>query len=36
MLEKSDLASLIKSSTYEVPGQTRKYKQYLLTEDGFT
>ena len=36
ILETSDVSSLIKSSTYEVPGQTRKYKQYLLTEDGFT
>lgn len=30
------MRSLIISSTYEVSGQKRKYKEYLLTKDGFT
>ena len=36
ILENGDFRSLIISSTYEVSGQTRKYKEYLLTEKGFT
>lgn len=34
--ETSNVSSLIISSTYEVSGQKRKYKEYLLTKDGFT
>ena len=33
--EKPDLASLIIPAFYEVEGQKRKYKEYLLTKDGF-
>ncbi len=36
ILENENVRSLIISSTYEVSGQTRKYKEYLLTEKGFT
>lgn len=36
ILETSNVRSLIISSTYEVSGQKRKYKEYLLTKDGFT
>ena len=36
ILETSDVSSLIISSFYEVEGQNRKYKQYLLTKKGFT
>lgn len=36
ILETSDSSSLIISSFYEVEGQNRKYKEYLLTEKGFT
>ena len=36
ILESQNLDSLIISSTYEVEGQNRKYKEYLLTEKGFT
>lgn len=35
ILEKPDLASLIIPAFYEVDGQKRKYKEYLLTKDGF-
>lgn len=35
ILEKPDLASLIIPAFYEVEGQKRKYKEYLLTKDGF-
>lgn len=35
ILEKPDVASLIIPSTYIVKGQTRKYKEYLLTKKGF-
>ena len=35
ILESSNVSSLIISSTYEVVGQSRKYKEYLLTKDGF-
>ena len=34
--ENSNLSSLIISSSYEVEGQNRSYKEYLLTKDGFT
>lgn len=34
--ENADLRSLIISSAYKVEGQTREYKEYLLTKDGFT
>ena len=34
ILESQNLDSLIISSTYEVEGQSRKYKEYLLTEKG--
>ena len=34
ILENGDLMSLIISSTYEVSGQSRKYKEYLLTPEG--
>lgn len=33
--EKSDVASLFINNHYEVENQTRKYREYLLTEDGF-
>lgn len=33
--ENSNLSSLIISSSYEVEGQNRSYKEYLLTKDGF-
>ena len=36
ILENENVRSLIISSTYEVEGQNRKYKEYLLTEKGFT
>ena len=36
ILENGDFRSLIIASTYEVSGQSRKYKEYLLTEEGFT
>lgn len=36
ILENENVRSLIISSTYEVEGQNRKYKEYLLTRDGFT
>lgn len=36
ILEKSNLTSLIISSNYQVKGQKRNYKEYLLTKDGFT
>lgn len=36
ILENGDFRSLIISSTYRVEGQTRQYKEYLLTKDGFT
>lgn len=36
LLEKPNVASLIIPSTYKVEGQTRTYKEYLLTKDGFT
>ena len=36
ILENENIRSLIISSTYEVEGQNRKYKEYLLTEKGFT
>ena len=36
ILESSNVSSLIISSFYEVEGQSRKYKEYLLTEKGFT
>lgn len=36
ILENRDFDSLIISSFYEVEGQNRKYKEYLLTEKGFT
>ena len=32
ILESGDFSSLIISSFYEVEGQNRKYKEYLLTE----
>lgn len=35
ILENSNLSSLIISAFYEVEGQKRKYKEYLLTKDGF-
>ena len=35
ILETSNLSSLIIPSTYRVDGQNRKYKEYLLTKDGF-
>ena len=34
--ENENVRSLIISSFYEVEGQNRKYKEYLLTEKGFT
>lgn len=34
--EKSDVTSLIIPSLYSVTGQDRMYKEYLLTQDGFT
>lgn len=34
--ENPNVGSLIITSTYEVEGQNRKYKEYLLTKDGFT
>lgn len=36
ILENPNFDSLIISSFYEVEGQNRKYKEYLLTEKGFT
>ena len=36
ILETQSMGSLIISSFYEVEGQNRKYKEYLLTEKGFT
>lgn len=36
ILEKPNVASLIIPHDYEVSGQKRKYKEYLLTKDGFT
>lgn len=36
ILESSNVSSLIIPSTYKVQGQSRKYKQYLLTKDGLT
>lgn len=36
ILESSNVSSLIIPSAYEIPGQNRKYKEYLLTKDGFT
>ena len=36
ILETPTMGSLIISSFYEVEGQNRKYKEYLLTEKGFT
>lgn len=36
ILENSNLSSLIIPSTYSVQGQKRVYKEYLLTQDGFT
>lgn len=36
ILKTSESSSLIISSFYEVEGQNRKYKEYLLTEKGFT
>lgn len=35
ILENSNLSSLIIPAFYEVEGQKRKYKEYLLTKDGF-
>lgn len=35
-LENADLRSLIIPSLYQVKGQKRNYKEYLLTKDGFT
>lgn len=35
ILENSNLSSLIIPAFYEVDGQKRKYKEYLLTKDGF-
>ena len=35
ILETSDLRNLIIPSDYSVEGQSRSYKQYLLTKDGF-
>ena len=35
-LENADLRSLIMPSLYQVKGQKRNYKEYLLTKDGFT
>ena len=34
--ENADLRSLIIPSLYQVKGQKRNYKEYLLTKDGFT
>lgn len=34
--ENADLRSLIIPSNYQVKGQKRNYKEYLLTKDGFT
>ena len=36
ILESSNVSSLIIPSLYKVDGQTRTYKEYLLTKDGFT
>ncbi|MEE0434424.1 MAG: Rha family transcriptional regulator [Peptococcaceae bacterium] len=36
ILENPDLDSLIIPAFYTVPNQKRKYKEYLLTKDGFT
>ena len=36
ILEKGDFRSLIIPSNYQVKGQKRNYKEYLLTKDGFT
>ena len=36
ILEKGDFHSLIIPSNYQVKGQKRNYKEYLLTKDGFT
>ena len=36
ILEKGDFHSLIIPSLYQVKGQKRNYKEYLLTKDGFT
>lgn len=36
ILEKGDFRSLIIPSFYQVKGQKRNYKEYLLTKDGFT
>ena len=36
ILENGDFRSLIISSNYQVKGQKRNYKEYLLTKDGFT
>ena len=35
ILENGDFRSLIILSSYKVEGQNRKYKEYLLTKDGF-
>lgn len=35
ILENGDFRSLIIESNYQVPGQRRSYKEYLLTKDGF-
>lgn len=36
ILENGDFRSLIIPSLYQVKGQKRNYKEYLLTKDGFT
>lgn len=36
ILETPNVGSLIIASTYKVEGQQREYKEYLLTQDGFT
>lgn len=36
ILENENVRSLIISSTYKVEGQKKEYKEYLLTEKGFT
>lgn len=36
ILENGNFRSLIISSNYQVKGQKRSYKEYLLTKDGFT
>lgn len=35
-LESTDMYSLAIPTTYKVSGQKRRYKEYLLTKDGFT